>query len=113
MQRYQLPQCEDEDALPQAIEELADQYGRCDYRRITALLKRYGWQVGQDRVELTWRREGLEVPQKQKPRGRLRFYDRLCTAAARARQPRLVLRLREHEDARRKGGKDAEPDRRT
>jgi len=72
-QRYQLPKRENEDALPRAIEELPNQYGRCDYRRLTAMLKRYGWQVGQDRVELTWRREGLEVPQKQKPHGRLWF----------------------------------------
>ena len=54
------------------------------YRRITALLKGAGWRVGKDRVERVstpasklagdpriWRREGLKVPQKQKPRGRL------------------------------------------
>ena len=50
-QRYQLTQREDEDALTQAIVELASQYGRYGYRRITALLKRDGWQVGKDRVE--------------------------------------------------------------
>jgi len=48
---------------------LASPYGRYGYRRITALLKRAGWQVGKDRVERIWRREGLKVPQKQKPRG--------------------------------------------
>ena len=60
-QRYQLTQREDEDALTQAIVELASQYGRYGYRRITALLKRDGWQVGKDRVERIWRREGLKV----------------------------------------------------
>ena len=50
-QRYQLTQREDEDALTEAIVELASQYGRYGYRRITALLKRDGWQVGKDRVE--------------------------------------------------------------
>ena len=58
--------------------ELASQYGRYGYRRITALLKRDGWQVGKDRVERIWRREGLKVPQKQKPRGRLWLNDGSC-----------------------------------
>jgi HTH-like domain len=77
-QRYQLTQREDEDALTRAIVELASQYGRYGYRRSTALLKRDGWQVGKDRVERIWRREGLKVPQKQKPRGRLWFNDGSC-----------------------------------
>ena len=58
--------------------EFASQYGRYGYRRITALLKRDGWQVGKDRVERIWRREGLKVPQRQKPRGRLWFNDGSC-----------------------------------
>src|ERR1017187_8187550 len=41
------------------------------YRRITVLLQSAGWQVGKDRVQRIWRREGLKVPQKQRPRGRL------------------------------------------
>jgi putative transposase len=71
-------QREDEDALTQAIIELASQYGRYGYRRITALLRRAGWLVGKDRVERIWRREGLKVPQKQKPRGRLWLNDGSC-----------------------------------
>jgi putative transposase len=35
------------------------------------LLQHAGWRVGKDRVERIWRREGLKVPKKQKPRGRL------------------------------------------
>jgi hypothetical protein len=77
-QRYQLTQREDEDALTEVIVELASQYGRYGYRRITALLKRDGWQVGKDRVGRIWRREGLKVPQRQKPRGRLWFNDGSC-----------------------------------
>jgi putative transposase len=50
-QRYQPTQREDEDRLTQAIITLASQYGRYGYRRITALLKRAGWQVGKDWVE--------------------------------------------------------------
>jgi hypothetical protein len=37
-------QREDEDILSQAIIELASQYGRYGYRRITALLQHAGWQ---------------------------------------------------------------------
>ena len=77
-QRYQPTQREDEDRLTQAIVALASQYGRYGYRRITALLKRDGWEVGKDRVERIWRREGLKVPQRQKPRGRLWLNDGSC-----------------------------------
>ena len=77
-QRYQPTQREDEDRLTQAIIELASQYGRYGYRRITALLQRADWHVGKDRVERIWRREGLKVPQKQKPRGRLWLNDGSC-----------------------------------
>jgi putative transposase len=77
-QRYRPTQREDEDALTQAIVVLASQYGRYGYRRITALLNRAGWQVGKDRVERIWRREGLKVPKRQKPRGRLWLNDGSC-----------------------------------
>jgi putative transposase len=77
-QRYRPTQREDEDALTQAIITLASQYGRYGYRRITALLQRSGWKVGKDRVERIWRREGLKVPKKQKPRGRLWLNDGSC-----------------------------------
>jgi putative transposase len=66
-QRYRPTQRDDEDALTQAIVALASQYGRYGYRRITALLQRAGWQVGKDRVERIWRREGLKLPKRQKP----------------------------------------------
>jgi hypothetical protein len=61
-QRYQPTQSEDEDRLTQSILALASKYGRFGYRRITALLKLAGWQVGKDRVQRIWRREGLKVP---------------------------------------------------
>jgi transposase InsO family protein len=70
-QRYQPTQRHDEAPLTQAIIALACQYGRYGYRRITALLQLAGWFVGKDRVQRIWRREGLKVPAKQKPRGRL------------------------------------------
>src|SRR5271155_2646360 len=77
-QRYQPTWREDENALTRAIVELASEYGRYGYRRITALLKRDGRQVGKGRVERIWRREGLKAPQRQKPRGRLWFSDGSC-----------------------------------
>jgi transposase InsO family protein len=77
-QRYRPTQRDDEDTLTQAIVTLASQYGRYGYRRITALLRRAGWHVGKDRVERIWRREGLKVPKKQKPRGRLWLNDGSC-----------------------------------
>lgn len=77
-QRYEPMQRTDEDALTRAIITLASQYGRYGYRRITALLRRAGWHVGKDRVQRIWRQEGLKVPQKQRPRGRLWLNDGSC-----------------------------------
>ena len=58
-------------ALTQAIMALASEYGRLGYQRITVLLQQAGWNVGKDRVQYIRRREGLKVPAKQKPHGRL------------------------------------------
>jgi transposase InsO family protein len=57
---------------------LASEYGRYGYRRITALLQAAGWPVGKDRVQRIWRREGLKVPKKHRPRGRLWLNDGSC-----------------------------------
>ena len=54
------------DALSEAIIQLASEYGRYGYRRITALLQAAGWQVGKDRVQRIWRREGLKITQQTK-----------------------------------------------
>lgn len=77
-QRYIPTQRADEGLLTQAIIALACEYGRYGYRRITPLLQDQGWEVGKDRVERIWRREGLKVPPKQKPRGRLWLNDGSC-----------------------------------
>ena len=69
---------DDEAALAAAIIELARQYGRYGYRRITALLRAEGWQVNHKRVERIWRREGLKVPARQSKRGRLWLNDGSC-----------------------------------
>lgn len=58
--------------------ELACQYGRYGYRRITALLRQEGFRVNHKRVERLWRAEGLKVPKRQPKRGRLWFNDGSC-----------------------------------
>ena len=68
----------DEDALTKAIVTLASEYGRYGYRRIWALLRHQGWEVGLGRVQRIWRREGLKVPMKQPKRGRLWLNDGSC-----------------------------------
>ena len=77
-QRYVPTIRADEDALTRAVVTLASEYGRYGYRRITALLRTGGWRVGKDRVQRIWRREGLKVPRKQRPRGRLWLNDGSC-----------------------------------
>ena len=77
-QRYQPYPSQDEGALTEDIVELASQFGRYGYRRVTALLRDRGWQVNHKRVERIWRREGLRVPMKQPRRGRLWLNDGSC-----------------------------------
>lgn len=77
-QRYMPIQRTDEDALTRALIALATKYGRYGYRRISALLRTAGWQVGKDRVQRIWRREGLKGPAKQRPRARLWLNDGSC-----------------------------------
>ena len=74
-QRYQKRRPPDEAALTERIIELASQYGRYGYRRVTGLLNREGWYVNHKRVERIWRQEGLKVPEKQPKRGRLWLND--------------------------------------
>ena len=64
-----------ESALTEKIIELALQYGRYGYRRITALLRAEGWQINHKRVERIWRQEGLKVPARQPKRRRLWLND--------------------------------------
>jgi transposase InsO family protein len=68
----------DEQPLTRRLVELASQYGRYGYRRITALLQTEGWKVNHKRVERLWRQEGLKVPAKQPRRGRLWLNDGSC-----------------------------------
>ena len=59
--------------LVQRLVESAKDYGRYGHRRIKTLLMEEGWQINHKRMLRIWRREGLEVPAKQKKRKRLWF----------------------------------------
>jgi transposase InsO family protein len=77
-QRKEAKSRDDEAALTADIIDLATQYGRYGYRRITALLRQTGWVVNPKRFERIWRREGLKVPSKQPKRKRLWLNDGSC-----------------------------------
>ncbi len=68
----------DEPRLLRRMVELATQYGRYGYRRITAMLREEGFAVNHKRVERLWRREGLKVPARQPKRKRLWLTDGSC-----------------------------------
>ena len=70
-QRRQLVIKDDEGHLTHAVIDLATEYGRYGYRRITALLNHQGWLVNHKRIEQIRRQEGLKMPQKQPKRARI------------------------------------------
>ncbi len=88
-QRYATQIPNQDKPLTERIVELARQFGRYGYRRITALLKNQGWSVNHKKVERIWRQEGLKVPQKQPKRGRLWLNDGSCVRL-RAEHPKHV-----------------------
>jgi transposase InsO family protein len=77
-QRYGKRGRDDEEALTDAVIDLARTYGRYGYRRVWGLLSLQGWQVSLGRVERIWRREGLKVANRQPKRGRLWLNDGSC-----------------------------------
>jgi putative transposase len=64
-----------EAAPNEAIVARAAEYGRCGYRRITAMLRAGGWRVNAERVRRIRRREGPKVPRRRPKRGRLWLSD--------------------------------------
>ncbi len=93
---------DDEPRLLRRIVELATQYGRYGYRRVTALLRGEGFRVNHKRVERLWRREGLKVPgEAAEAETALAQRRLLCPAQAGLPEPRLDLRLRVCPDHRR------------
>jgi len=77
-QRRRAKIADDEERLTESIVNLAREYGRYGYRRVTGLLRWEGWLVNHKRVERIWRREGLRVPKRHPKRGRLWLNDGSC-----------------------------------
>jgi transposase InsO family protein len=77
-QRRERAPPDDEPRLLRRMVALATEYGRYGYRRVTALLRREGFQVNHKRIERLWRQEGLKVPAKQPKRRRLWLNDGSC-----------------------------------
>ena len=91
-QRYQPTQRNDEDQLTQAIIALASQYGRYGvppHHAVAAGSRLEGWQRPGANI---WRREGLKVPAKQKPRGRLWLNDGSCIRLPRSLEEAKPIR---------------------
>ena len=86
------------------VVKVAGRFGRYGYRMVTGMLRAEGWVVNHKRVERIWREEGLKVPERQPKRGRLWLNDGSCIRL----RPRLVVRLRGLEDARRSAAEDAD-----
>lgn len=60
------------------VTELAKEYGRYGYKRITGLMRAEGFVVNKKRVERIWREEGLKVPARQPKKARLWLADGSC-----------------------------------
>jgi transposase InsO family protein len=77
--RYQPLPRDEETPLRAEVIRLACTYGRYGYRMIAGLMRNAGWQqASEERVRLIWKEEGLKVPAKQPPRGRLWLADGSC-----------------------------------
>jgi transposase InsO family protein len=70
---------DDEEPLRAEVILMASTYGRYGYRLIAGMMRNSGWgQATTAKVARIWREEGLKIPQKQPPRGRLWFNDGSC-----------------------------------
>lgn len=77
--RYMPLPREDEEPLRAEVIRMASTYGRYGYRFIAGMMRNAGWgQATTSKVARIWREEGLKIPQKQPPRGRLWLNDGSC-----------------------------------
>lgn len=60
----------EEAKLVRRVHELTERYPRYGYRKIHTLLRAEGFAIGRDRLRLIRKREGLQVPRKQRKRRR-------------------------------------------
>ena len=64
--------------LTNKIIELATNYGRYGYRKITRMVNNLGYNVNHKKVERIWREQGLRVPKRQQKKRRLFLNDGSC-----------------------------------
>jgi len=76
--RYIPVKLPDEDEIRSKVIEVACNYGRFGYRKVTSLLRNTGVKINHKRVERIWREEGLKVPKKQTKKRRLWLSDSNC-----------------------------------
>ncbi|MCE7530492.1 IS3 family transposase [Polynucleobacter sp. IMCC 29146] len=77
--RYMPLPRDDEGPLRAEVIRMASTYGRYGYRFIAGMMRNSGWgQATTAKVARIWRQEGLKIPQKQPPRGRLWLNDGSC-----------------------------------
>jgi hypothetical protein len=74
-QRYEFIRSDFDDFIRRRTIEIASQYGRYGYERVTEMIRGEGYLVNKKRIELIWRQEGLKVPSKQPKRARLWLCD--------------------------------------
>lgn len=77
-QRYIAKINPEQEQLEKRVVEVASEFGRYGYRKVTDIINTEGFSVGRDRVYSIWCREGLKVPQKQPKRSRLWLADGSC-----------------------------------
>lgn len=65
-------------ALRRRIGELSREYPRFGYRRVSALLRREGWEINRKRVHRIWKQEGLQIRGRPRKRRRLGHSENGC-----------------------------------
>jgi putative transposase len=76
--RYRPKFTNDKIKIRSQVIDLAKEYGRYGYKRITILMRQEGFMVNKKQVYRIWREEGLKVPHKQPKKSRLWLNDGSC-----------------------------------
>ena len=77
-QRYEKKESDFDELVRARTVEIASEYGRCGYRKVTGILNMEGFNINHKSVYRIWTQEGLKVPQKQPRRSRLWLNDGSC-----------------------------------
>lgn len=76
--RYRPKFTDDKIKIRSRVIDLAKEYGRYGYKRITILMRQEGFMINKKQVYRIWREEGLKVPKKQPKKSRLWLNDGSC-----------------------------------